>query len=67
MRDHHTISGSTGTGRITADNSRAGFVGDPEAGIFAHPTIVAGVPTWLDDGPTGDRPGTMLRRAGSTG
>ena len=30
-------------------------------------TIVAGVPTWLDGGPTGARPGTMLRRAGSTG
>src|SRR3954468_14322840 len=42
-RDHHSISGSTGTGRITGDNPRQGLVGDPEAGIFAHPTIVSGV------------------------
>jgi alpha-ketoglutaric semialdehyde dehydrogenase len=44
---HHTISGSTGTGRITADNPRHGFVGDPEVGLFVHPTIVDGVT--LDD------------------
>src|SRR3954453_22673853 len=43
VRDHHTVSGSTGSGRITADNPRRGFVGDPAAGIFAHPTIVSGV------------------------
>jgi alpha-ketoglutaric semialdehyde dehydrogenase len=43
IRDHHAVSGSTGTGRITADNPRAGFVGDPERGIYCHPTIVAGV------------------------
>jgi aldehyde dehydrogenase (NAD+) len=43
VRDHHSVSGSTGTGRITRDNPRTGFVGDPEAGIYAHPTIVAGV------------------------
>jgi len=44
IRDHHSISGSTGTGRITASNPRAGFVGDdPEAGLFCHPTIVSGV------------------------
>jgi alpha-ketoglutaric semialdehyde dehydrogenase len=43
IRDHHTISGSTGTGRITAGNPREGFVGDPGAGIFSHPTIVDGV------------------------
>jgi acyl-CoA reductase-like NAD-dependent aldehyde dehydrogenase len=43
IRDHHTVSGSTGTGRITPDNPRHGFVGDPSAGIFAHPTIVSGV------------------------
>src|SRR3954469_18987724 len=43
IRDHHTVSGSTGTGRITPDNARHGFVGDPSAGIFAHPTIVSGV------------------------
>jgi acyl-CoA reductase-like NAD-dependent aldehyde dehydrogenase len=44
VRDHHSTSGSTGTGRITASNPREGFVGDdPEAGLFCHPTIVAGV------------------------
>src|SRR3954468_24852248 len=43
VRPHHTVLGSTGTGRITADNPREGFRGDPEAGLFAHPTIVDGV------------------------
>ncbi len=43
IRDHHSISGSSATGRITADNPRAGFVGDPDAGLFCHPTIVDGV------------------------
>jgi alpha-ketoglutaric semialdehyde dehydrogenase len=41
--DHHTVHGSTGTGRISADNPREGFVGDPEAGLFCHPTVVSGV------------------------
>jgi len=39
----HKVLGSTGVGRITAANPRAGFVGDPEAGLFYHPTIVDGV------------------------
>jgi acyl-CoA reductase-like NAD-dependent aldehyde dehydrogenase len=44
IRDHHTVSGSTGIGRITAANPRAGFVGgDPERGLYVHPTIVSGV------------------------
>jgi alpha-ketoglutaric semialdehyde dehydrogenase len=43
VRDHHALHGSTGTGRITAANPREGFVGDPEAGFFCHPAIVAGV------------------------
>src|SRR3954467_4976811 len=44
VRDHHTVSGSTGTGRITAGNPRDGFVGDdPERGLFCHPTIVSNV------------------------
>ena len=47
IRDHHTVHGSTATGRITADAPREGFVGDPEAGIFYHPTFVDGVT--LDD------------------
>ena len=43
VRDHHAVSGSSGTGRIGSDNPRDGFVGDPEAGIYCHPTIVDGV------------------------
>src|SRR3954465_9935947 len=43
VQPHHAVHGSTGVGRITAANPRAGFVGDPEAGVFAHPTIVTGV------------------------
>jgi alpha-ketoglutaric semialdehyde dehydrogenase len=43
VRDHHEIHGSSGTGRITARNPRKGFVGDPEAGFYDHPTIVDGV------------------------
>ncbi len=43
IEDHHTIHGSTGQGKITADNPRENFVGDPDAGYFCHPTIVDGV------------------------
>jgi aldehyde dehydrogenase (NAD+) len=43
ISDHHTVSGSSGTGRITADNPREGFVGDPDTGVYCHPTIVDGV------------------------
>jgi aldehyde dehydrogenase (NAD+) len=43
VRDHHSVYGSTARGRITADNPREGFVGDPDAGIFYHPTLVVGV------------------------
>ncbi len=43
VEGHHTMHGSTGTGRITADNPREGFVGDPDAGVYCHPTIVDGV------------------------
>jgi acyl-CoA reductase-like NAD-dependent aldehyde dehydrogenase len=43
VRPHHTVVGSTGTGRITAANPREGFVGDPDHGLFCHPTIVDGV------------------------
>jgi aldehyde dehydrogenase (NAD+) len=45
VQPHHTLLGSTGTGRITAADPREGFVGDPEAGLFVHPTIVDGVTT----------------------
>ncbi|MFN2522728.1 MAG: aldehyde dehydrogenase family protein [Mycobacteriales bacterium] len=43
VQPHHEVHGSTGTGRITSANPRTGFVGDPEAGVFAHPTVVTGV------------------------
>ncbi len=43
VEDHHILHGSTGTGRITAEKPRKGFVGDAEAGIYCHPTIVDGV------------------------
>jgi alpha-ketoglutaric semialdehyde dehydrogenase len=43
VEPHHTLHGSTGTGRITAGNPRAGFTGDAEAGLYCHPTIVDGV------------------------
>ncbi|MFM9136125.1 MAG: aldehyde dehydrogenase family protein [bacterium] len=43
IQDHQSVYGSTGIGRITSVNPRRGFVGDPDAGWFAHPTIVDGV------------------------
>jgi alpha-ketoglutaric semialdehyde dehydrogenase len=43
IRDHHSVSGSSATGRISSDSPREGFVGDPDAGIYYHPTIVDGV------------------------
>ncbi|HWB67078.1 MAG TPA: aldehyde dehydrogenase family protein [Mycobacteriales bacterium] len=43
IQPHHVVLGSTATGRITAMNPREGFVGDPDAGVFYHPTIVDGV------------------------
>jgi acyl-CoA reductase-like NAD-dependent aldehyde dehydrogenase len=48
VRPHHVVRGSTGTGRITNENPREGFVGDPQAGLFVHPMIVDGV-TMDDD------------------
>ena len=43
IRDHHSVLGSTGMGRITPENPRHGFIGDPAKGIYCHPTIVDGV------------------------
>jgi alpha-ketoglutaric semialdehyde dehydrogenase len=43
IRPQHKVLGSTATGRITAASPRAGFVGDPDAGVFYHPVIVDGV------------------------
>jgi alpha-ketoglutaric semialdehyde dehydrogenase len=41
--NHHRVSGSTATGRITGSNPRKGFVGDPDTGLYYHPVIVEGV------------------------
>jgi acyl-CoA reductase-like NAD-dependent aldehyde dehydrogenase len=43
IEPHHTVSGSSRTGRITAGNRRRGFVGDPAHGLFVHPMIVDGI------------------------
>jgi alpha-ketoglutaric semialdehyde dehydrogenase len=47
IQPHHTVHGSSATGRITSESPRAGFLGDPDAGLFQHPVIVEGVT--LDD------------------
>lgn len=41
LQPHHEVHGPTG--RITASNPRPGFLGDPDAGVFAHPVVVTGV------------------------
>ena len=41
VQPHHVVHGPTG--RITSDNPRPGFVGDPDAGAYAHPVVVDGV------------------------
>jgi len=41
LQPHHEVHGPTG--RITAANPRPGFIGDPDAGVFAHPVVVTGV------------------------
>ena len=43
IRPRHTVHGSTGVGRISGDNPREGFIGDPANGLFFHPTVVDGV------------------------
>jgi aldehyde dehydrogenase (NAD+) len=43
IKGHHTVHGSSARGRIDAYNPREGFVGDPEAGLFYHPSLVVGV------------------------
>ncbi len=43
IQPHHTVLGSSATGRITAASPRQGFAGDADAGIFYHPVIVDGV------------------------
>jgi alpha-ketoglutaric semialdehyde dehydrogenase len=43
IQPHHKILGSSGVGKISGSNPRAGFAGDPEAGLFYHPVIVDGL------------------------
>jgi aldehyde dehydrogenase (NAD+) len=43
IKPHHRVLGSSGIGRITADNPREGFVGDASDGLFYHPVVVDGV------------------------
>ena len=43
VESHHTIHGSSAVGQITTESPRAGFVGDPSTGVFAHPTLVEGI------------------------
>ena len=47
VEPHHAVGGSSAVGRITRDNPRAGFVGDPDDGVYYHPVLVSGVR--LDD------------------
>ncbi|MGH9102800.1 MAG: aldehyde dehydrogenase family protein, partial [Acidimicrobiales bacterium] len=55
VRPHHRVLGSSATGRITGGGAgaggsaaggggpRAGFVGDPDEGLYCHPSLVDGV------------------------
>jgi acyl-CoA reductase-like NAD-dependent aldehyde dehydrogenase len=47
VEPHHRLLGCSGRGRITSGAPRAGFLGNPDEGIFCHPAIVDGVR--LDD------------------
>jgi aldehyde dehydrogenase (NAD+) len=41
IQPHHMVFGATG--RISAENPRDGFIGDPGAGLYYHPVVVDGV------------------------
>jgi len=41
VQPHHAVQAAYG--RITKDNPRAGFVGDPSTGLYYHPMVVDGV------------------------
>jgi len=42
-QSHHTLAGSGDVGRITSSSPRRGFVGDPDKGLYCHPTLVVGI------------------------
>ena len=41
IQPHHVVHGASG--RISAENPRDGFVGDPSTGLYYHPVVVDGV------------------------
>ena len=41
IQPHHTVQAAYG--KITADNPRDGFIGDPSNGLYYHPVVVDGV------------------------
>ena len=41
VQPHHAVQAASG--RITEDNPRSGFVGDPGRGLYYHPVVVDGV------------------------
>jgi aldehyde dehydrogenase (NAD+) len=43
IQPHHKVLGSSAVGRISAASPRTGFVGNPDDGLFYHPTIVDGL------------------------
>jgi acyl-CoA reductase-like NAD-dependent aldehyde dehydrogenase len=43
VQPHHAVGGSSAVGRIGPDAPRAGFVGDPAAGLYYHPAVVSGL------------------------
>ena len=43
IQPHHAVLGSSATGQISDARPRAGFAGDPAAGLYYHPVIVDGV------------------------
>ena len=54
IRDHHIVSGSSASGRISADNPRDGFVGDPayDRGVAAR--------DWTGELLASTHPGSLL-------
>lgn len=43
IADHHKVLGSESVGRISSTAPRAGFQGDPEAGLYYHPVLLDGL------------------------
>jgi alpha-ketoglutaric semialdehyde dehydrogenase len=43
IEDHHTVHGSSATGRISDDRPREGFTGDAANGLYYHPVLLDGL------------------------